>query len=100
MEPYKVAGFLPEYEGFRQISIVLNSTMDEVYSYYADNLFNKNGWAPVESSKSGAPGIFLAFKCRKDNRELDVMLKSEQDGKQTLVQLGLTDLTTHKKKSG
>lgn len=99
MEPYKVTGYLPEYGGFRQITINLNAPMDDVYNYYADNLFIKNGWEPVESSKAGVPDIFLSFKCRKDVRELDVMLKSEQEGKETLVQLGLTDLTKHKKKS-
>ena len=98
MEPYKIKGFLPEYEGFRQISILLNSTMNDVYSYYADNLFGKGGWQPVDGSKAGVPDVFLSFKCRKDNRELDVMLKSEQEGEQTLIQLGLTDLTKHKKK--
>jgi len=72
--------------------------MNDVYSYYADNLFGKGGWQPVDGSKAGVPDVFLSFKCRKDNRELDVMLKSEQEGEQTLIQLGLTDLTKHKKK--
>ena len=99
MEPYRVNGYLPEYNGFRQISIISNAGMDEVYNFYADNLFVKGGWEPVEGSKAGVPNIFMSFKCRKDVRELDVMLKSEQEGRETLVQLGLTDLTKHKKKT-
>jgi hypothetical protein len=94
-----VNGYLPEYNGFRQISIISNAGMDEVYNFYADNLFVKGGWEPVEGSKAGVPNIFMSFKCRKDVRELDVMLKSEQEGRETLVQLGLTDLTKHKKKT-
>ncbi len=97
MEPYEVKGFLPDTGGYKQVSILVDGAFDTVYSYYAKALFDEYGWDADESSKNGLPGVFLSFTCRKGVRELNVMMKSEDDGAKTLVQLGITDLTKHKK---
>jgi hypothetical protein len=99
MEPHTIESFLPEHGGYKQVTILVEASLSDAYDFYADNLFEKEGWEPVEDSKSGVPGLFLSYKCRKDNRELGVMMKSENEGKITLIQLGLTDLTKYKKKS-
>lgn len=97
LEPYEITGYLPETGGYRQVSILVDGVFDYVYDTYAASLFEENGWEPDEESKSGLPGLFLSFKCEKDIRVLSVMMKSEDDGAKTLVQLGITDVTKRKK---
>ena len=92
LEPYSVTGYLPDSGGYKQVSILVDNSFEYVFNAYSKVLFEDHGWEPDEESKKGVPELFLSFNCRKDNRELSVMMKSEDDGEKTLVQFGITDL--------
>ena len=92
MEPYTIKWFPPEWKGFRQISIIVNTGWEAAYDFYSEQLFIVHGWEADADSKMGIPDLMISFKCFKDHRELNIMMKKEGEGEETLIQLKLTDL--------
>jgi hypothetical protein len=91
MDPHQILNFFPEYRGSRQITILVDASLADTFAFYSGELLTANGWKPVESSKSGVQGYFVAFKATKETREVDLLLKSEEKDTKTLVRIGLKE---------
>ncbi len=89
MEPYTIHNFMSG-EAFTQLVIVVPESFEDVVQYYVDNL-EASGWETY-GEMHGAPPVLISWQCRKDDRELDIMIR--YDGKQeasfVTLRLGLS----------
>lgn len=76
MEPYTIHDFMPG-KTFTQLVIVVPESAEDVVQYYVDNL-EASGWV-THGDMHGAPPVMISWQCRKDDRELDIMIR--YDGK-------------------
>ena len=77
MEPYTIQNFMSG-KTFTQLVIVVPESAGDVVQYYVDNL-EASGWE-THGDMQGAPPVMISWQCRKDDRELDIMIR--YDGKQ------------------
>ena len=86
MEPYTIQNFMSS-EAFTQLVIVVIVPIQDVVQYYVDNL-EAAEWE-IYGDMQGAPPVMISWQCRKDDRELDVMIRYDSAKEASFVTLKL-----------
>jgi hypothetical protein len=86
MEPYTIHNFMSS-EAFTQLVIVVPESAEVVVQYYVDNL-EASGWE-THGDMHGAPPVMISWQCRKDDRELDIMIRYDSRQEASFVTLRL-----------